>query len=186
MPLATFPAFVGLAWEIKKRVLFSNSREVSASGVEFTNVRWSLPHYEFDLDWNYLTQADRDAFEAFFLTTYGGASPFLLSVTNDSVKTGAALTPAPDGINKTFQIAMPAQTNIVGTPTVKDNGVAAAANTATATGAVTFTTAPVAAHTLTADFTYAYVVRFKDDKLEFNQMMHRFYECKKMTFRTVR
>lgn len=138
------------------------------------------------MTFNYLPQADRDTLESFYTNQAFAGQAFLLSIPNDNAKTGAAMTPAPDGTNKVFQIAMPAQTNIVGTPTILDNGAAAGANTVTASGVVTFTTAPASGHTLTANFSYAYVVRFNEDQLEINQFMNAMYEQQGITFRTVR
>jgi hypothetical protein len=186
MPYETFPSFPGLGWDIKKRVLFSNNRETSASGAEFTTARWTLPHFEIDLDYNFLSQSDRDSFEAFFIARRGSFEPFLLALTNDRNRAGASLTPAPDGVRTQFTIVgMPAQTNVTGTPTAKVNGGAVSA-TVTAEGVATFAVAPAAGTTLSIDYDYAYVVRFKDDKCEFNQLMDRMYEQKKISFRTVR
>lgn len=185
MPLQTFPTLPGLGWDVKKRVLFSNNKEVAKSGAEFSTANWTLPMFEFDYDVNFMSQSDRDALEAFYIAQLGDHLPFLLSVVNDNAKAGASLSPAPNGTNKNFVIlGMPAQSNVVGTPTLRVNG-GVVTGTVDALGAVVFTNAPANGSTLSIDYSYAYVVKFKD-KLEINQMMAKMYETKKITFRTHR
>lgn len=121
MPLATFPTLPGLGWDVKKRVMFSNNKEVAKSGAEFSTANWSLPMFEFDVDVNFLSQSDRDTLETFYTDHLGDHLPFLLSVTNDSAKSGATVGVG-DGTVTQFQIALPAQTNIVGTPALTVNG----------------------------------------------------------------
>ena len=182
---ATFPTLQGIGWDIKKRPLFSTATETSSSGAEFRTGRWPLPHFEFDLTFPYLSQADRDALEAFYIAQQGALTPFLLTVTNDTTQTAKSFGTG-DGTTTTFYLPLPAQAQVTGTPSIYDNGAAAGANTVSATGQVTFTTAPLAGHALTWTGTYAYLVRFKDDNIEFNQMMSQFYEQQGISFRTVR
>lgn len=184
MPLATFPTLPGLGWDIKKRPIFSNAKEVAASGAEFSTAYWSQPMYEFDFDVNFLSQSHRDQLEAFYLAHLGDHLPFLLTVTNDNYKAGLAMSPAPNGSNTVFQLlGLPAQTNVVGHQ-LRVNG-APVAGTVSETGMVTFAVAPAGGSTPTCDTTYCYVVKFKD-KMEFNQMMSVMYEVRKITFRTYR
>ncbi|MDE1907000.1 MAG: DUF2460 domain-containing protein, partial [Rhodospirillales bacterium] len=241
-------------------------------------------------------QADRDALESFHVGQFGPLTPFLLNATNDNTQTNVALAGSVDGVNKAFQIPIPAQGQLVtwqvyaggtaissngtGTPAAPTLGqvaggakaartyyvrieyVDAAGGTSTASaeaslavsasslltvaspasapgatqwqvfigtaangetlaatlsigssyteptgalpsgvayattdgttfavsnaGAVTFVQAPAAGVSLTWTGTYAYLVRFKDDNLEFNQMLSQFYEVQTITFRTVR
>lgn len=113
MPLNTFPTFIGLGWDVKKRVLFSNQRETSKSGAEFSTANWTVPHYEFDLDFNFLSQSDRDTMEAFYEAQLGGHLPFLLSVTNDNRKVAAPILGPVNGSNAAFVAQAPAQTQLV-------------------------------------------------------------------------
>jgi hypothetical protein len=185
MPYNTFPAFAGIGWDIKKRIIFSTATETASSGAEFRSGRWSLPHYEFTLQFNYLSQANRDTLEAFVIGQRGSLTPFLLSVTNDSTQTTAACTGTADGSNKLFQMPLPAQAQFV-SGSVFDNGATAGANTVSASGLITFTTAPAAGHAITWTGSYAYLVRFKDDMQEINQIVSQMYEQKSVLFRTVR
>ena len=185
MSYNTFPALAGLGWDIKKRPMFSTAKEISASGARFHTARWPIPHYEFDLAFNYLSQADRDALEAFYNGQSGAAFPFLLSVTNDNAQTAKACSGTADGTNKIFQMPLPAQAQVV-TSALFDNGSAAGAATVSASGLITFTTAPLAGHAITWTGTYAYLVNFKDDTEEFNQMMSQMYEVQQITMETYR
>lgn len=118
MAYNTFPTFNGIGWDIKKRPIFSTDIETSASGAEYRTGYFATPLYEFDLTFPYLSQADRDTLEAFYIGQQGPLIPFYLTVTNDA-----------------------------GSP---------------------------------------YLVRFKDDQIEFNQMFNAVYEQQSITFRTVR
>jgi len=80
----TFPTFAGVAWDIKKRQLWSTDVEVAASGAEFRTGYWTNPIYEFDLSINYLSPADKATLEAFYLQQQGPLIPFYLSIPNDS------------------------------------------------------------------------------------------------------
>jgi hypothetical protein len=115
---ATFPTLSGIAWDIKKRVITSTDVETSTSGTEFRTGRWTAPIYEFDLAFNYLSQTDQQAFQAFFEARKGTFEAFNLAIANDPSS--------------------------------------------------------------------PFLVRFKDDSLEFNQMLSQYYEVQAVTMRTVR
>ena len=115
---ATFPTLTGTGWDIKKRVIWSTDVETAASGAEFRTAYWTAAIYEFDLQFNYLSQSDQQTLETFYETQQGSFTPFYLAVANDPAS--------------------------------------------------------------------PFLVRFKDDTLEFNQMMSQFYEVQTITFRTVR
>jgi hypothetical protein len=181
---ATFPALIGAAWDIKKKVLWSVAVDTSASGSEFRTGRWNLPHYEFQMKFTYLSQTDCDTLEDFINAQQGEFVPFLLTVANDFALSNVVCSGLANGVNKNFQIPLPAQSQVV-TATIKDNGAAAGANAVSASGLITFTTAPVSGHAITATVTYAYLVRFKDP-VEINQFMHRMYEVSSIKFVTVR
>ncbi|MDE2426902.1 MAG: DUF2460 domain-containing protein [Elusimicrobia bacterium] len=114
----TFPTLNGLGWDIKKRVIWSNNVETTASGAEFRTGFWTAPIYEFDLQFNYLSQTDQQTLETFYEARKGSYEAFYLAVANDPSS--------------------------------------------------------------------PFLVRFKDDQLEFNQMLSQFYEAQTVTFRTVR
>jgi hypothetical protein len=84
MTYPVFPSFIGLAWDIKTRMVFSTAAEVAASGAKFQTGRWPVPLLEFDLAWNYLAPADLNTFLAFLITLTGPLQPFLVAPTNDS------------------------------------------------------------------------------------------------------
>jgi hypothetical protein len=109
----TFPTLIGAAWDIKKKTLFSTSIETSSSGAEYRLGRWgNLPHYEFQMKFSYLSQADRDTVEAFVVGQGGSMTPFLLNIPNDNAKTAQALTGVVNGTNKIFVAPIPPQAQI--------------------------------------------------------------------------
>jgi hypothetical protein len=83
MSYATFPTFAGATWDIKKRQFWSTDIEAAASGAEFRTAYWTAPIVEFDMTFSYLSQADRDTLEAFYLAQQGPFTPFYLAVPND-------------------------------------------------------------------------------------------------------
>lgn len=83
MTYQVFPAFVGLAWDIKTRFVFSTNMEIASSGSKFSTGRWPTPLLEFDLAWNYLSPTDLNAFLLFLLQLKGPLLPFLIAPTND-------------------------------------------------------------------------------------------------------
>lgn len=83
MSYATFPTLSGRGWDIKKRAITSTNTETSASGAEFRTGYFTAPIFEFDLQFNYLSQADQQALETFFATQNGPLTPFYLAVEND-------------------------------------------------------------------------------------------------------
>lgn len=87
MTYPVFPSFVGLAWDIKTRFVFSTNMEIASSGSKFQTGRWPVPLLEFDLAWNYLAPADLNTFLAFLLSLTGPLQPFLLAPTNDNAVT---------------------------------------------------------------------------------------------------
>jgi hypothetical protein len=110
----TFPTLIGAAWDIKKKTLFSTSIETSSSGAEYRIGRWgNLPHYEFQMKFSYLSQADRDTVEAFVVGQGGSMTPFLLNIPNDNTQTGASLSGTVNGTNKIFVSPIPAQAQLV-------------------------------------------------------------------------
>ncbi len=182
---ATFPTLAGAGWDIKKKIIFSVAVETAASGAEFrTSYYGTLPHFEFTMKFNYLSQADKDTIEAFIIAQGGQFTSFLLSVPNDSTQTAKVCSPTADGTNKNFQMPLSAQAQYV-SGSIFDNGSAAGANSVSASGLITFTTAPLTGHVITWTGSYAYLVRFKDD-IEINQFMGRFYEQTGIHFRTTR
>ena len=296
MSYNVFPTLQGIGWDIKKRPLWSTANDTSASGAEFRTGRWTLPHYEFDLTFAYLSQADRDTLEAFYNQQQGSLTPLLLPVTNDSTQTAKSFGTG-IGTLATYYLPLPAQAQVTGTPAIFANGtqiypagtgtpaaptlgqvaggakaartyyvriayvdaaggtspgsaeasisvlannlltiasppnapgatlwqvfistttntesldvsVAIGSNytestgavnalgaysatdgtpfTVAANGTVSFVTAVANNTSLTWTGTYAYLVRFKDDQIEINQMMSQMYEAPTVTFRTVR
>lgn len=84
MSYNTFPTFAGLAWDIKKRILFSTDIETAASGAEYRTGYFATPLYEFDLTFNYLSQTDLNTLQGFYIGQQGPLVPFYLSIINDT------------------------------------------------------------------------------------------------------
>lgn len=114
MPYNTFPTFAGMGWDIKKKPMFSTSSDMTASGARFSTSYWSIPHFEFFVPFNFLSQADRDAMEAFYIQQLGPGIPFLLAPTNDSAFVDKNSGNG-NASNLVFQVPLPAQAQVVST-----------------------------------------------------------------------
>ncbi|HXC40823.1 MAG TPA: DUF2460 domain-containing protein [Burkholderiales bacterium] len=87
-----------------------------------------------------------------------------------------------------FTFAEPVM-NLNGAPIIKDNGVTKTGGgtdyTLSATGLVTFNSAPANGHSLTWTGAYYYRCRFADSMASYNEMMYALHEQKKYAFKGV-
>lgn len=191
MSYNTFPSFAGRGWGIKKRPITRTIIQQADSGAEYRTQRYQYPLYEFDIEIPYLTQADSDALIGFYNQQGGPFAPFYFSADNDNSVTNQAFGTG-DGSTKVFQLTKASGSywsepiaGVQGTPTIYVNGVATSASVS-ASGTVTFTTAPAAGASLTWTGQYYYLVRFKDDQIEHTQTMSQIYEATTISLRSVR
>jgi uncharacterized protein (TIGR02217 family) len=220
-----FPAkyLPGLAWELDFRPLWSNGTQESTSGREVRTAYWANPRWELDLKFNYL----RDNYDpkyineagntelatlvGFFNQMKGGFDSFLVNLTDltkndhDSVVTGQPIGTG-DGSNKNFQLvrnfggfleAIQNPANQVAQ--VFDAGVEKTQNAdyTVANGLVSFVTAPLTGHAITANFTALWRCRFNTSggtsirsqgsaDPSFNNWMFMIYKCQQISLITVR
>ena len=208
-----YPALVGQGYSFVKRPIWNTSIGAAASGRETRAALQVYPIYEFDLTYDFLSDglegivstnaSDFKAFLGFYNAMAGGCYAFLFLDPDDNSVTGQALGTG-DGSTKAFTFARTlggaagSTTEPVGYVStsaalnVYVNGVlqASSAYTITRTSyygqTVTFTTAPASAAVITADFSFYYAVRFKDDQYDFEKPMSQLWMLKKVTLRTVR
>jgi uncharacterized protein (TIGR02217 family) len=211
-----FPRIRGLGWSITKNPTFSTEIQSSLAGREVRVQNFQNPIWEFTLAYEYLFNDPRSRDEneqtpletlvGFFLARGGQFDDFLLNESDltqrleDSVYSGQPIGTG-DGTTKNFQLVRnfggfleSCQNPANQVATIYDNGTAQAANTYIITnGLVTFTAAPLAGHSITADFTFLHRVRFDvgtsrggKEGIEFNNFLFNLYECKEVQLISVR
>ncbi len=192
MSYNTFPTFAGRGWGIKKRPITSTLIQQADSGAEYRTQRYQYPLYEFDVEIPYLTQADYASLIGFFNGQGGPFQAFYWTNDNDNAATNQAFGTG-DGTTEHFQLTKANGSywnepvaGINGTPTIYVNGVPTTPASISASGYVTFSSAPAAGASLTWTGNYFYLVRFKDDHIEVEQTMSQIYEATTFTLRTFR
>jgi uncharacterized protein (TIGR02217 family) len=195
-----FPALIGLAIAQKHAPTF---RTRATSSVSFTEARIgyaAYPIWRLELAYEFLRSAaaynELDKIRAFFTACGGARDSFLYTNPDDNQVTDhqfgigdgtttqfQLLRTLTDGGTNTF--SEPVQ-NVNALTNIKDNGVTKASPadySVSATGLVTFTSAPAAAHPLTWSGTYYWRVRFEEDALEFEKFMYQLYSLGKVALR---
>jgi uncharacterized protein (TIGR02217 family) len=212
-----FPKIRGLAWTIVKTPTFSTEIQESLAGREVRIQNFQNPIWEFTLTYEYLLndpktrdeneQTPLETLVGFFLARGGQFDDFLLNESDltgrleDSVYSGQPIGTG-DGLTKSFQIVRnlggfqeAVQNPMNQTATVYLNGIAKAQGTdyTVANGVVTFSNAPSAGVSVTADFTALQRVRFDigtsrsgKEGLEFSNFYFNLYECKEVQMISVR
>lgn len=201
MTVPTFPVLAGQGWPFTRTSMWSTSRETAYNGTTAAFPNWSYPRYQFTLNFGFLgagningqTNTDWQTLSGFFDQLFGGAALFQINIPNDTSVTTQAFGTG-DGSTTKFQLVRTlggATCPVLAllTAAIFDNGVLKTAGvdyTIDNFGVVTFTSAPVNTHALTWTGTYNWYCRFDDDTLELSNIMTNIWECKKLTFTTVK
>lgn len=212
-----FPKIRGLAWSVVRTPTFSTEIQESLAGREVRIQNFQNPIWEFTLSYEYLLndpklrdengQTPLETLVGFFLARGGQFDDFLLNESDltgrleDSVYSGQPVG-AGDGATKSFQLVrniggfMEAVQNPMNQiATVYLNGLAKAQGTdyTIANGLVTFTVAPAAGVSITADFLMLHRVRFHTgssrsgkEGLELSNFYYNLYECKELQLISVK
>lgn len=201
MTYAVYPStLVGLGFDVVKTPEWNNIVQRSMSGKE-TGIRfWSYPIYNFTLTYDILVSsastADLQTLMGFFNQAYARGNVFLFTDPDNYSVTGQSISTAAAGLSS-FQLVNTygGFTEPVYAPNsvtaVKLDGVAQASSTYTvgaygssAPGVLAFSSAPASSAAVTADFTFYYPCRFREDTLDFNKFMYQMWEAKQVSFYT--
>ena len=203
----SFPSLPGVAFSVHKRPSFSTRVASHVSGREVRVPFYAVTLYEFELTIEGLDSAGAfpglgvnslQALMGLYLQCQGQFGTFLyVDPTDNTQVTFISTTPATaDGVttvytlNRTLGLGANIETEpvswITGTPVVRDNGAAAGTFTVTAPNTITFTTAPLSGHAITATCTYAFHCRFLDDQEDFENIMNGLWQLQSLKFRSVK
>ncbi len=208
-----YPTLIGLGYSAVKRPIWNTSVGTAASGREARAGMQTYPIYEWDLTYDVLSDSaqginstynsDLKTLMGFYNSVAGGLYSFLFTDPDDCAVTGQMLGTG-DGTTTNFTFVRAfgggdgSTTEPVGyvnqsqTLNIYVNGTLQSPTTYTILNAtlyaqvVKFTTAPASGAAITADFSFYYGVRFKDDSYDFEKMMYRIWGLKKVTLRSVR
>jgi uncharacterized protein (TIGR02217 family) len=205
MPLI-FPALPGLAWSVTKTPTFQTRIQRAVSGRELRALDYPYPLWQFALVYDFLRDNPTGGYDelrtllGLFMQCQGAFGTFLFQDPSDWKVAGQAIGIG-DASTTVFQLqrtmggALPGggflepitAPNLVNA--IYLNGITqdpTSYRVDSATGLVTFETAPNSGLSITADFTYYFRCRFTEDKYDFENFMFRLWQLKKLTFISVR
>lgn len=196
MSNAIFPTLPGLTFPVKKRPNFATDVQRSVSGREVASAFMAYPIWDWELAYEILreTASEFQSLVGFFLARQGRFDSFLFSDPSDNAAllqgfgTGNGATQAFQLVRSLGGFTEPIY-DVNGAPSIYINGTLKAAGadyTVSATGLVTFSTAPTAGQALTWSGAYYWRVRFADDMLDFDNFMARLWSAGKVAFSTAR
>lgn len=210
---AIFPTLPGLAWSVSKQPRFATRVQRAVSGRELRALdqpnpiwTWTLTYSLLRDEWDVRGGAgagggydELRTLMGFFLEQQGAFSPFLFADPSDNSVSGQALGTG-DGSTAAFQLVRTMGAALPGggfaEPITAPNAVAdvyfngvrqspGSYSVAVDTGLVTFTAPPPAGQSVTADFTYYFVVRFADDAAEFENFLYQLWSLKQVKLQSV-
>lgn len=194
---AVFPSLPGLKWNIKRANLWKTLKQESVSGKEMSVALMTYPNRRYSLAYEVLragAEAELQTLEGFFNARQGSHDTFLYSDPDDNAVTDQSFGTG-DGSTTVFYLARtrggftePVQA-LNGAPTIKVAGATKAAPadySISATGVVTFTSAPANGAALTWTGSYYWRCKFLQDMAEFDQFLQDLWQLQRLEFRTVK
>jgi hypothetical protein len=196
------PSLPGLSWSRHKRPGFSTRVASHVSGREVRVALMSYPLYEFEAVYSGLTSSatafaglgasSLQSLMGFFLQLQGQFGTFLYTDPDDASVTGQVFATG-DGATTAFTLerSLGGFLEPVGWVTTLSNvylnGTAQSSGFALTTpNTLSFTTAPSAGVTISANFAYAFNCRFLDDQMDFEEFMSCLWKLDSMKFRSVK
>lgn len=196
------PRLPGLTWSRHKKPGFATMVAKHSSGREVRAAKMAYPLYEFDCSYSALPSAnmypgalgprDQQTLLGFFLQMQGQFGTFLYVDPDDNSSAQQNLGTG-DGATTSFLCMrmLGGFAEPVGWVTqlfnVRLNGAvqAKSAYGLAAPNSVAFVSAPASGAVITADFSYAYVCRFLDDSMDFEEFMKSLWKAS-IKFRSVK
>ncbi len=198
MALNQFPVLPGLAWSVTKAPAFKTRIQKSVSGRERRAQDQVLPIWTWTLTYNFLRDQAAQGYNelrelmGFHAQQAGAYLPFLYTDPTDNSVTGQLLgtgnaSQTAFQLVRTLDSALPGGgyaepiTNPAAVTAVYLNGIVTSGNTfGTETGILTMASAPASGAVVTADFNYAFAVRFADDTADFENFMFQLWRLKQV------
>jgi hypothetical protein len=200
MTIPTFPALPGQGWSVHKKPTFSTRVATHASGREVRASLFARALYEFELTFDGLDSSggfpglqsqSLQALMGFFLTAQGQLNSFLYAdpsdsaVTAQNIGTGNASTTV-FTLGRAIGGYFEPVSYATAISSVTLNGSPTGAYSFTAPNTITFSSAPGAGVAIAWTGTYAFLCRFLDDQLDFEEILSGAWQNKSVKFRSIR
>lgn len=196
MSQAVFPALAGLAWNITKSPGWNTKVQRSDGGKELRASFYSEPLWRWVLQYEVLRAAtaftELQTLMGFYNARQGMFDSFLFSDPDDNAVTAESFGTG-DGVTTAFQLKRAiggfAENvfDLNGTPSIYKNAVFQSSGyTVSASGLVTFASAPANGVLLTWTGGYYWRVRFDQDSAEFNKFSVALWDMKQLAFVSVK
>lgn len=196
--MLVFPQLIGLSWPVTRTRAFSTIVQTSQSGKEIRLANYGQAVYNWKLQFDYLPNdaaisTDYQTLAGFLELNNGSLNQFLFDDQYDDVTTSSNFGTG-DGVTTQFQLARTSggASHLIyapkssPTPEIFINGILQSSGYTIATnGLVTFSSAPGVGLPLTWAGDYYFVVRFKQDELEFDQIVSVYNEIKEVELKEV-
>ncbi|HUC63438.1 MAG TPA: DUF2460 domain-containing protein [Alphaproteobacteria bacterium] len=198
MSNAIFPTLPGLAWNVVRSPIWSTRVQTTVSGKETRTADWVTPLWQWELQYELLRDDATDELRTlmgFYLQRQGSYDDFLFQDPDDNSVAGAVVDSSADGSTTAFQLLRSLggypepMTAIDAVSAVYLNGTAQATSgwsVDLSTGILTFATAPASGSAITADFTYYFRVRFKEDEADFEKFAQALWGLKTIHLMSVK
>lgn len=188
MTISTFPnSLPGLSFPVKKTPTFQSIVHTSVSGVSTGQSTQPFASYAYELPFEFLRSdaatLEQQQLMSFYQACRGMALPFHFLDPDDNSVAGQVLGIG-DGVTTQFAlirtmnfVADPIQDADTGSIVAKVNGTITSITELTTSQygtvyGVQFAAAPAAAAVVSASFTYKFLSRFTDDKLDFQKSLY--------------
>lgn len=200
MSYPNFPNLPGQGWSLHKKPVFSTRVASHVSGREVRAGLYAHPLYEFELSFDALDSSGQYAglqaqslqtLMGFFLAAQGQLYPFLYVDPTDSAVNGQNFGTG-DGVTTTFALGRSIGafyepvSYVTAAPSVTVNGAATTAFSLAAPNQLVFSSPPAVGATLAWSGTFAFLCRFLDDQLDFEQFLAGAWRNKSLKFRSIR
>jgi uncharacterized protein (TIGR02217 family) len=197
MSNAIFPTLPGLTWDLLRTPVWSTTKKISVSQREYRIANMAFPRYKYKLSFEFLRQTNGftefTTLTGFFNARQGGFDSFLFQDPDDYTVTAQTIGVG-NGSNKLFQLVrtwggcLEPVYDANSAPLIYLDGTLKTLTTdytVSATGLVTFVTAPGAGVVVTWTGNYYRRVCFTQDMADFNKFMTNLWSLKTLEFITV-
>jgi hypothetical protein len=192
------PSQGGPTWPARKTPSFKTIVQVPANTRGENRISLTpYPIWKFELDFNYLSgdfsqvSSALAALVGFLGSVQGSYQPWLYSDPYDNSVSVMSFGTG-DGVTTAFQITrnvggmLDLIQNLNGTPTIQVAGSTVTPASISATGLVTFTTAPAAGANITWTGNFYFLCRFEEDEWsDLQEFLYRYWELSSLKFRSV-
>jgi len=199
-PPPYFPVLPGQGWSVHKKPLFSTLVASHTSGREVRSALFTEPLYDFELvidglssGTNYpgLGNSSLQSLMGLYLECEGSFGTFLYDDPTDNVAQ-TQLIGAGDGtatdftFKRTIGSATTAVSWVEAVDAVKLDNVTASGWTLVQPNTLAFSVPPASGSIITADFSYAFLCRFLDDQIDFENVQTGLWTIGSVKFRSVK